>query len=119
MPTNKLRVSLLCSVCGSGLYPVTAQDTTDETGIQRVKVIRIKPCETCIQAAKTEKHKLDSYDLSNEEASRLGQIALEVGLLNSTVAGDSIDRGLILRRRLSETGFEVRRAEPLAIYRPN
>jgi len=44
--------------------------------------------------------------MDNVHASRLGQIAKEVGTQSNGI-GDSIDRGLILRRRLEEEGFHL------------
>jgi hypothetical protein len=43
--------------------------------------------------------------MDNVLASRLGVVAREVGDPNHKGVGDSIDRGLILRRRLEEEGF--------------
>lgn len=40
-------------------------------------------------------------------ASRLGQIALYAGHPSRKDVGDSIDRGLILRRLLEEKGFAI------------
>lgn len=45
--------------------------------------------------------------MDNVLASRLGQIADEAGSPQRTDVGDSIDRGLILRRLLEEKGFEL------------
>jgi hypothetical protein len=47
---------------------------------------------------------LDRF-MPNDTAYRLGLIAAEVGRLGNDKAGDEIDRGLILRRRLEEEGF--------------
>ena len=48
--------------------------------------------------------------MDNVLASRLGEVAREVGdpAHKGVGVGDSIDRGLILRRRLEEIGFEIR-----------
>lgn len=46
--------------------------------------------------------------MDNVLASRLGQVAREAGNPQHPGVGDSIDRGLILRRLLEEKGFEVR-----------
>ena len=46
--------------------------------------------------------------MDNVLASRLGEVAREVGDPAHKGVGDSIDRGLILRRRLEEIGFEIR-----------
>jgi hypothetical protein len=51
--------------------------------------------------------------MDNVLASRLGQIANEAGRPRPVV-GDSIDRGLILRRLLEEGGFGVVLLEPLS-----
>lgn len=45
--------------------------------------------------------------MDNVLASTLGQIALDVGRPGRDDVGDSIDRGLILRRILSEHGFKL------------
>jgi hypothetical protein len=47
--------------------------------------------------------------MDNVLASRLGNIASEVGNPKHKGVGDSIDRGLILRRRLEEEGFYLTR----------
>lgn len=46
--------------------------------------------------------------MDNVLASRLGKVALEAGNPRHDGVGDSIDRGLILRRLLEESGFEIR-----------
>ena len=45
--------------------------------------------------------------MPNQVAYRLGLIAYEVGTLSNAKAGDEIDRGLILVRRLQESGYSV------------
>ena len=45
--------------------------------------------------------------MDNVLASRLGVIAKEAGQPKRIDVGDSIDRGLILRRLLDEAGFEI------------
>lgn len=45
--------------------------------------------------------------MSNDLAYQLGEIARVVGGLRSPEVGDSIDRGLILRRELAEAGFDL------------
>lgn len=45
--------------------------------------------------------------MPNEIAYKLGEIAREVGTLGNDKAGDEIDRGLILVRRLCESGYSV------------
>jgi len=54
---------------------------------------------------KTEKP-LD-HSMPNVVAYSLGLIAREVGTLGADKAGDEIDRGLILVRRLREEGYTV------------
>ena len=46
-------------------------------------------------------------DMDSVLASTLGKIALDAGNSKREDVGDSIDRGLILRRLLEENGFEV------------
>lgn len=46
--------------------------------------------------------------MNNVLASRLGRVAREAGNQDRIDVGDSIDRGLILRRLLEEAGFELR-----------
>ena len=55
----------------------------------------------------SEEFKLLDKFIGNVDAMTLGQIALEVGKPDHPAVGDSIDRGLILRRRLEEEGFFV------------
>jgi hypothetical protein len=45
--------------------------------------------------------------MPNDVAYRLGLLAREVGTLGPGKAGDEIDRGLILVRRLREAGYSV------------
>lgn len=45
--------------------------------------------------------------MTSQVAYRLGLIAYEVGTLDNSKAGDEIDRGLILVRRLQESGYSV------------
>jgi hypothetical protein len=52
--------------------------------------------------------------MNNVDASVLGSIALEAGAPNRTDVGDSIDRGLILRRLLEEQGYLI-----LPLHRTN
>jgi len=49
--------------------------------------------------------------MNNVLASKLGGIAREAGKHNPLGVGDSIDRGLILRRFLEEQGFYLVRKE--------
>lgn len=49
---------------------------------------------------------LDAF-MNNVLASRLGEVALKVKNIDRKDVGDSIDRGLILRRFLEEHGFEL------------
>jgi len=49
---------------------------------------------------------LDS-SMDNVTAQRLAVIAIRAGDLNRKDVGDSIDRGLILRRLLEEDGFLI------------
>lgn len=49
--------------------------------------------------------------MPNTVAYRLGLIAREVGTLDASKAGDEIDRGLILVRRLNEAGYDVVRRQ--------
>ena len=49
--------------------------------------------------------------MANVLASRLGSVALEAGKPKHEGVGDSIDRGLILRRLLEESGFEIRETQ--------
>jgi hypothetical protein len=44
--------------------------------------------------------------MTNLQASKIGRICLEVGQQTNGI-GDSIDRGLVLRRRLEESGFII------------
>jgi hypothetical protein len=53
---------------------------------------------------------MDSVDAIN-----LGTVAKEVGTQTSGI-GDSIDRGLILRRRLEEEGYLLIKAKPEHVY---
>jgi len=45
--------------------------------------------------------------MDNVLASKLGNIAIEAGNPKHEGVGDSIDRGLILRRLLEEAGFQL------------
>lgn len=45
--------------------------------------------------------------MDNVIASRLGQIATQAGKPDRKDVGDSIDRGLILRRLLEEAGYGI------------
>jgi hypothetical protein len=49
--------------------------------------------------------------MDNVLAWRLGEIARKAGTADNSVAGDPIDRGLILLRLLNEAGFELIRRE--------
>lgn len=49
--------------------------------------------------------------MDNVLASRLGGVALNAGNPKRDGVGDSIDRGLILRRLLEEAGFEIRETQ--------
>lgn len=51
-----------------------------------------------------DQRELDRF-MPNEFAYTLGNLAREVAALRPDKAGDEIDRGLILRRRLEEEGF--------------
>ena len=48
-----------------------------------------------------------SAAMNNVLASKLGNIALDAGNPKRSGVGDSIDRGLILRRLLEEEGFYI------------
>ena len=48
-----------------------------------------------------------SAAMNNVLASKLGNIALDAGNPKRSGVGDSIDRGLILRRLLGEEGFYI------------
>lgn len=56
--------------------------------------------------------KILTSGMSNNLAYTLGLIAREVGQLPPNIAGDEIDRGLILRRRLEEEGFTLSYESP-------
>ncbi len=56
--------------------------------------------------------------MDNVLASKLGAIVREVGMQHENI-GDSIDRGLILRRRLEEEGFGLITVEHNSIGEDN
>ncbi len=96
MAQTKLEIQLRCNACDSVL--VVAATHADKDGCFSY----VEPCEKCGVIVT----KATPY-INNQVAYRLGLIGLNLIKYPSEKIGDEIDRGLVLRKLLVESGFGI------------